>query len=261
MGSESEFTPLTGDEEEVGCCRKVVRAIRPCLAEFIGVAIFVFIGCLSVQDKNPIAIAVAHGLAIVVLVALFGHVSGGHFNPAVTLGIVLSGAISPLKAILYVVSQLLGAVVGACFVRLVLDTVSIAGTTGSTTAYALINGGVHAVNPNVHVAAAILVEIVITSVLVMTVLITAVDAEGKSPSCPLYIGLAVVTGALAAFNSSGGSMNPARSFGPAVVLASGSAWTAHYVYWIGPGLGAVLAACLYKSLFATDNSRSGCCGK
>jgi len=255
--ARDEFIPLNQDEASGNCCEKFLRAIRPCLAELVGVALFVFVGCLSVQDKSATSIALAHGVAIIVLISCFGHISGGHLNPAVTLGVTLSGGIGPLKALFYVISQLLGAVIGSCFVRLVLDTQTV-GPGHSTTVYALINGGAHAVNPNVSILSAILVEIFITSILVLTVLLTAVDEEGKVNLCPLYIGMAVIVGILAGFNCSGGSMNPARSFGPAVVLASGTAWVAHYVYWVGPGLGAVLAAVMYRTTFATASARSSC---
>ena len=223
-----------------------MKYFRPCFAEFLVVLIFVFIGVCSVANV-PSFIPLVHGLAIIVLAFLAGGISGAHINPAVTLGVLLAGAISPLLALGYVLSQLLGAIVGAGFARVVLTKV----------VYESINGGSHSLGMDVKVGSALLAEILATSVLVLTVQMTAVDSKNKVPVAPIPIGFAVAIGIYGIGSVSGGSLNPARSFGPALI---GSYWSDHYVYWVGPIFGAVLASAIYRIILASPNRLLFCKG-
>lgn len=214
--------------------------VRPVLAEFVGTMLFVFIGVLSVQNASSLAaIGLAHGLTIALLIMGLGKISGGHFNPAVSLGVCLSGGLSVVLTVAYTVAQVLGAIIGAGFVRAILDEKM----------YQAINGGTHI--PNIDAGWAVLGEVILTTILVLAVLMNAVNEETKNDFAPFAIGFAVAVDIMAAGGTTGASMNPARSFGPAVV-ASGSGvvphspWPYHYVYWVGPALGGILAAILFR---------------
>jgi len=230
--------------------------LRPVLAELIGVMLFVCVGTMAVYGgvsagvvtaSPPLQIALAHGLAIAFLVMATGSISGGHLNPAVTCGVFLSGGIHPVKAVLYVIGQLIGGILGSAITRGVLGT----------SKYVAIAGGAHALGDGVTPGQGILMELLLTSILVTVVLLTAVDTETKSVMAPIGIGLTVVVDILAGFFVTGGGMNPARSLGPAVVLShdTGTGWEDHYVYWVGPLLGALLAVLWYRFFLAGQQNR------
>ncbi|XP_046576189.1 aquaporin-8-like [Haliotis rubra] len=258
MSKESDSLINRGDEAPL---RPFQKILQPCMAEFLGVCLFVFVGCMTVQDPlglnskgspaltSASAVAVGHGFMIALLVVAFGSTSGAHINPAVTFGILLSGAITPVMAFAYVMSQLLGAMVGAGLVRAVLPVAE----------YELINGGAHILSA-VGPGPGIVCEILLTTVLVLTVLMSAVDDHSKSNLAPLAIGFAVTVCIFAGINTTGASMNPARSFGPAVALSvyKSEVWTYHYVYWVGPLLGSVIAALFYRIIFACPEKRFFC---
>lgn len=224
--------------------------LRAVLAEFIAVLLFVFIGAGTVQVVTrglPLpaedldvatltAIALAHGLAIAVLVAATARISGGHVNPAVTFGMVVSGRMRLGPGLLYIAGQVLGGIAGALLLALVL-TGSIEG-----------NLGAHALNNNALSSdtAGLIVEIILTFVLVFTVFATAVDPRGIGGLAPIAIGLAVLIDHLVGVPLTGASMNPARSFGPALVA---NAWSDHWVYWAGPLAGGAIAGLLYVFVF------------
>nr|QCF59153.1 aquaporin 8.3-like protein [Haliotis discus hannai]QIJ55388.1 aquaporin 8.1 [Haliotis discus hannai] len=251
--TSNDCDPLLEKKTELS--RYFNSVIRPCFAEFLGVCLFVFIGCMSTQDaltvqsqvSSAAAVALAHGLTSTVLIMGFGKISGGHFNPAITVGVALAGGISPLLALGYVIAQILGGICGAGLCRAVLlDNV-----------YQIIYGGAHFLT-KVDPGRGILCETLITVILVLTVILVSVEESTKTKFAPLAIGFAVSVGILAAFNTTGGSMNPARSFGPAVLLSvssSLSAFRLHYVYWVGPLIGSPLAAFFYRVFFATGSKR------
>ncbi|XP_062605108.1 aquaporin-8-like [Saccostrea cucullata] len=193
---------------------------------------------MAVQTQVVAPIAIAHGLTIVVLIAGLGKISGGHFNPVVTLGVTLSGGMHWVASIFYVLAQLIGGMVGAAFVLAVLPE----------TVYKSITGGAHTLGSGVYPGWAILAEGILTFLLVFTVLLTAVD-ENKTKLAPLAIGFSVAVDIIAGAKTTGASMNPARSFGPAVAYSKYgdvNVWEHHYVYWFGPICGAGVAALLYK---------------
>ncbi|CAD6199551.1 unnamed protein product [Caenorhabditis auriculariae] len=225
-----------------------------CFAEMIAVLIFVYVGSTQAfsHSSDPVLhAAFAHGAAIFVLVATFGGLSGGHVNPAVTLGITLVGKLSPVHAVCYVCSQLVGSVLGALLVRISLDNVAYEGITAGAT---VLSSGVSWYH-------GLTAEVMTTYILVQTVLMTAVDTD-KNVLAPLAIGFSIIIDILAAGSLSGASMNPARSFGPNVIgqlflsphhLDQVPAfWSYHWIYYIGPALGAFLAAGVYRVFFARD---------
>jgi len=242
--SEKQSLVQVGKDELVGWFDNI---LRPCLAELVGVALFVFIGTMAVNVQNNLAIALAHGLAIVVLVMSTANISGGHLNPAVTLAVCLAGAVPPLTALFYVISQLLGGIIGSALTRGVL----------SEDTFVNISGGAHALGETTTQGEGVLCEMLLTSVLVSVVLLTAVDPDTKSPLAPLAIGLAVSVCILAGILVTGGGMNPARSFGPAVTMSvfESSVWDDHYVWWVGPFLGSLLAVLWYRLVLAGNEKR------
>ncbi|XP_025088343.1 aquaporin-8-like isoform X1 [Pomacea canaliculata] len=236
--------------------------VRPALAEFFGVTLFVCVGCLAVTQSgggsvpgavpfSAVSIALAHGLTIALLVCALGSVSGAHLNPAVTLGVLLAGGISIPKAVIYFISQLIGSMTGAALARGILPA----------SVYELIGGGAHNLGSfakdSVTPGQGVLCEMVLTMVLVMTVLLTAVDPITKTTLAPLAIGFAVTVDILAGILITGASMNPARSFGPAVAIAyhDSDIWNYHYVYWVGPLVGSAIAASWYRFFLASSEKR------
>lgn len=248
----AEMDPLIHSNSQIGIKTYYEEYIQPVYAEFLGVCLFVFVGVLSPlsegTDGNLIGVAVGHGLTIALLIMALGNISGGHFNPAVTFGVALSGNIKPLLAVAYVIGQLLGGLLGAAFVRAILPA----------NTYSMMNGA-QTLPPVIEPGWAVLCEGILTFILVFTVLMTAVDNRTKSKLAPLAIGFAVAVDILAGGRVTGASMNPARTFGPAVVASPlvDGLWTYHYVYWVGPLGGAFLAAINYRLLFASPDLRIG----
>jgi MIP family channel proteins len=207
------------------------------VAEAIGTFLFFFIaaGAALVATGDPAAtlliVALAHGVVLAVLVSSFGAVSGGHFNPAVTLGLWIAGQIDVVKGVAYMVAQLLG---GAA--------------AGFALAYFFgdVGPAVPALGEGVDVIEGILLEAIMTTVLLFAVFGTAVDARGPKIG-GLAIGLAVAADILFGGPLTGAAMNPARWFGPAVAAGAFDNW---FVWWIGPFLGAIVVAVLYRALFA-----------
>ena len=201
-------------------------------AEFIGTFTLIFAGVSAICTNAGLAgIALAHGLALVVMVTALGHISGGHYNPAVTAGVFAGGKISAKDAGAYIIAQLLGAVVGALAVKAVIQPA----------AYKAVNLGTPMLSPDISTGAGILLEAILTFFLVTVVFGSAVDGRaGKWGG--LFIGLTVTMDILATGPLTGASMNPARTFGPALV---GGYWDGHIVYWVGPILGGVIAGLLY----------------
>lgn len=212
------------------------------LAEFVAVFALVFIGAGSIITNQLagggvglLGVAFAHGLVLAVFVTATMSISGGHINPAVTLAMVSTGRMEKLLGALYVVTQLLGATLAAFALTLVFPE-------DATTAASL---GATIVASGVTTLQAILLEAILTFFLVFTVFATGVDTKGPRVG-GFAIGLVLVFDILVGGPLTGASMNPARSFGPALVA---NIWDNHVVYWIGPILGAVLAGLLYEHVY------------
>merc|ERR1711998_424815 len=219
--------------------------LRGGAAEAIGVFLFVFTGCGAAISVGGglYPVAFAFGLAIMVLVFATADISGGHLNPAVTLAFLASqklGGDQPIvKAVVYIGCQCTGAIFGALFLKaLTPSSFHASGHLGCNDI------------GNISPVQAIFIEIITTFTLVITIFGNAYENGGKGTSdhvAPIPIGFAVVLGILATGRLSGGSMNPARSLGPAVAAGY---WHVHYVYWVGPIIGAVLAGLLWKNVFS-----------
>jgi MIP family channel proteins len=205
--------------------------LSQCIAEVVGTFTLIFIGIGAIY-ANPglLGVALAHGLAIAVMVSATGHISGGHLNPAVTFGLLVGGKIDISGAIRYWISQLIGAT-AAGFVCLALFGRQI------------VVGGTPQLGGTTTPLAGIAIEAFVTFFLIFVVYGTAVDPRGPKIG-GLAIGLTITMGILFAGPLTGGAINPARAFGPALAASS---WDAHYVYWIGPMLGGALAGLVYKS--------------
>jgi MIP family channel proteins len=182
-----------------------------------------------------VGIALAHGLALAIGITALAPFSGGHFNPAVTFGFLVTGRIPAGRAAGYVIAQLLGAFVGGFLIvkAFPLDV------------RVPVFSGVPVPGSGVPVIEALWVEMILTFLLVLAVWGTAVDA--RAPRIGGFgIGLTVAMDILMGGVLTGASMNPARSFGPA--LAAG-VWTSHWIYWVGPLVGGGAAALLYQNFF------------
>ena len=222
------------------------RAVAALIAEATGTFLFFFVGAGSVVLGDYLAgnggtgpgllgVAFAHGLALAVLVSALGAVSGGHFNPAVTLAVWIMGKITLLRAGLYLVAQLVGALAAGLALKLVFAD-----------AWQASNIGTPALGPGITPLIGIGIEAVLTALLVLAVIGTAVDPRAPKIG-GLAIGLAVAADILVGGPLTGAAMNPARWFGPAVASGAYADW---YVWWIGPAIGAAVAALLYLSALA-----------
>lgn len=208
------------------------------VAEAIGTFALVFIGVLSINagglagapggTVSLVTIALAHGLTIAVMVAALGAISGGHFNPAITFGFVVTGRMRAGRGAVYWAAQLAGATVAGVLLALLFGPEPVAAGTPNLA---------RTITPG----AGTFLEIVTTFFLVLVVFGTVVDERAPRAVFPLAIGLTVALDIMAIGPLTGGAMNPARAFGPA--LAAGF-WSNHAVYWIGPLIGGALAALL-----------------
>jgi MIP family channel proteins len=214
------------------------------VAEFIGTFTLLFFGvgsiCFAQQagagGPGLVGIALAHGLAIAVMVAAVGHISGGHFNPAVTAAFWVTRRQGTLEALLYWVAQLLGAATASYLITLfyLQDVWRRAAL------------GVPALANDISPVMGIVIEAVLTFLLVFVIFGTAADKDcafGKV--APFAIGLTITGDILAGGVLTGAAMNPARAFGPALV---GHYWANQAVYWVGPLAGGIAAGSLYSLL-------------
>lgn len=216
------------------------------VAEFLGTLALVFVGAGAVAvlgpqlgDQAVVGIALAHGLVLAIMVSNLGHISGAHFNPAVTVGVWVAGRIGTLRGLVYVVAQLVGAAAGAGLLRWALPR-----TIWEQTALGLTQVNAAA---GISDGKAVLIEAVLTSFLVFTVFAAAVDERGAfGKVAGLTIGLVLTMDILVAGPLTGASMNPARTFGPALVVGE---WSDFWVYVAGPFAGGIIAASLYWLAF------------
>jgi len=208
---------------------------KKCVAEFVGTFTLIFIGVGAIYN-NPglLGVALAHGLAIAVMVSATGGISGGHLNPAVTFGVLVGGRIGLKDSLAYWVAQLAGgAAAGFLLLCLLGDN--------SQSATSIVAKGTPNLGEGVSWSKGIVIEAVLTFFLVFVVYGSAVDARAPKIG-GLAIGLTVALDILFGGPLTGAAMNPARTFGPA--LASGH-WANHAVYWIGPLLGGGAAGLIY----------------
>jgi MIP family channel proteins len=216
---------------------------RSLVAEFLGTFALVFIGAGSIVTnqwtKGAVGlggIAAAHALVLAIMITALGHISGGHFNPAVTFGIWIARRISIGSAALYWVAQLLGAVVAGFLLLAVFPSEQ----------WQPVHLGTPALGLGIGFAKGVLIEAILTFFLVLAVFGVAVDSRGSFKTVAGFgIGLVLGFDILLGGPLTGAAMNPARAFGPA--LASGY-WQDDLVYWIGPLIGSAVASLVYGYL-------------
>lgn len=214
--------------------------MRSLIGEFVGTFALIFIGAGSIvtdsltQGKvGLLGVAAAHALVLAIMVSAIGHISGAHFNPAVTFALLLARRIKPTVAGLYVVTQLIAAVIGAWFLLAIFPS----------SAWQPVHLGTPGLGSGTTFGTGVLLEAVLTFFLVFAVFGIAVDARGPFKGIAGFgIGLVLGFDILVGGPLTGAAMNPARTFGPA--MASGF-WDNHLVYWLGPLMGAAAAGALY----------------
>lgn len=232
----------------------MVKFAQSIAAELIGTFAVIFIAAGSIcadqyfaasgQERLGIlGIALAYGLAYAVMVSALAQVSGGHFNPALTVGLWVTRRVGTLQAISYAIAQLLGSIFAAyLLVALIPDGGWRTRALGSITPD---------LSPDITRGQGIALEAVLTFLFVFVAFATSVGARRRLRRFSgLFSGLALSAGVLAAAPFTGGSMNPARSLGPAVATHH---WENHGVYWIGPVLGGVLACVIYDRVFLRNH--------
>jgi len=225
-----------------------MKTLRPSLAEFLGTFYLCFAGISAILGSTApvssgvglVGIALAHGLALAIAVSVFGGISGAHLNPAVTCGFLATGRIAPARAGAYIIAQLLGATTAAGFCRVIFPAGAVdAAKLGLPLPASWASPGV-----------VLLTEFILTYLLMTSIYGTAVDERGKAVKIGGFgIGLTVAFDILAGGPVTGASMNPARSFGPALELMY---WQWHWAYWIAPVAGACAAALVYERVLLPE---------
>jgi MIP family channel proteins len=215
--------------------------VRRSLAEALGTFALVFIGAGSVLSNfftdaryGVLGIALAHGIVLAVMVTSTMAISGGHLNPAVTIGLLVSRRGTPISAAAYIVAQLVGAVLAALALKLVYPI-------GVSRAVSL---GTPTIASSITLGQAIGIEIILTFFLVSAVFGTCVHPDAPKVG-GFGIGLVLVFDIIVGGPLTGGAMNPARAFGPALVAGQ---WVGQIVYWIGPLVGGILAGLVWQYL-------------
>ena len=216
---------------------------KQAVVEFLGAFALVFAGVgaiIATRGENLVAIAFAHGLAIGLMVTAVGHISGGHFNPAVTTAMLATRRIDPARAGVYIVAQLLGATAAAGMLTAIFPDLGDLGRN-----VAGINNGVPAVAADIGSFSAMLLEVVLTFFLVFVIFGVAVDPRTPKVIAGLAIGLTITMDIFAGGVISGAVMNPARALGPALVQQD---FTDIWVWIVGPVIGGLIAAFLYQTV-------------
>jgi len=232
--------------------------------EFIGTVLFLLLGLGGVQSAafsnqmathaadsgtgdrsiNKVAsieqltyIAVSMGLALLVSAWLFFRVTGGLFNPAVSTSLLLIGAIGPVRFVLYCIAQLAGGIVASALLLALVPGPLVVNTSPG---------------PATNLLQAVCIEMIITAALCLAVLMLAAEKHRSTPFAPIGIGLTLLVCQLWAVPFTGAAMNTARAFGPSVVTSFSSS---HWVYWVGPFLGSLLATGFYTFLKMIEYGR------
>ncbi|XP_016397923.1 aquaporin-8-like [Sinocyclocheilus rhinocerous] len=210
---------------------KYERIIQPCVAELVGTTFFVFIGCVSVIENVEAAGRLQPALV------------GSHFNPPFTIAIWLCGGIQLAMVIPYLISQLIGGVLGAAMSKVMTSRENYMNATGA--AFTILKS-------DEQLGKVVFAEMAMTCLVTMVVLLGAVNGKSKSPLVPFMVGCTVIVNILAGGDVSGTCLNPARAFGPALMA---NYWTYHWVYWVGPIGGGLVAAALVRLLLGDEKIR------
>lgn len=219
-----------------------MKNLKKFISEFIGTMMLVLIGCGTAMvvgcntTAGIIATAFAFGLTIVAMAYSIGNVSGCHINPAVSIGMLAAGKMKAKECIGYIISQFLGAIAGAAILGALIGGFSALGANSY--------GGHLANGTTITIWIALIVEIILTFVFVLTVL-GVTDKKENSHLAGLVIGLALVLVHIIGISFTGTSVNPARSFGPAL-LQGGTALSQVWVFLLAPLIGGLLAALYFR---------------
>ena len=215
---------------------------RRSFVELMGAFALVFAGAGTIMSIGPQAdagtldVALATGLAIAVMVIAVGHISGGHFNPAITFGFIVTRRMNALLGVAYIVAQLAGGVLAALLLRWIFPAAN--------------RNAANLGAPSVHtidIGAALVVEALITFFLVWVVFAVTTDLRNAyTMLAGLAIGLVIVFGMLIAYPLTGGAFNPARAFGPELIS---NTWSDAWIYYVGPLAGGAIAALLYDEVY------------
>ena len=208
---------------------------RSVLAEFIGTFSLVAVGCgaISVQAQTGalthVGVAISFGLVVMVMISAVGHISGAHLNPAVTLAFAMTRHFPWRMTSGYFLAQFSGATVAASLLQILFGPTVALGVT----------------KPSGSMLQSFLLETLLTAALMFVITALATDTRAVGQLAAIMIGATVMVNALWGGPISGASMNPARSFGPALVSGT---WEAQWIYWIAPTLGAILGALAYQMI-------------
>lgn len=217
--------------------------MKALIAEFIGTFTLIFAGVGAIAiGASLVGVALAHGLALAIMITAVMAVSGGHLNPAVTVGLWAAGKFPANRVPGYVLAQVAGALVAALLIKLALPELTAAAGTGTPTVAA-----------GTTLFSALLLEAVLTFFLVFTVLGTVADSRAPKLG-GLFVGLSVVMGVLVAGPITGAALNPARHIGPAL-LAGAPFLGEWWLYWLGPIIGGVVAGIAYKGVIEAQGSK------
>ena len=254
LGPLERLALMFGGEGGKGdiCLASTIANYKKYLAELLGTFALVFIGSGSVcanyylvKSGSPgfglLGIAISFGFVVVAVAYSLGYISGAHINPAVTIAMVCTRRIKAGVGVMYIVSQIAGATFAGYLLKMLFPE-----------ALTSVFLGTCVLGANVTVTQAIVMEAVITFLLVFVVFATVVDKRSTPALAGLAIGFVVLFGVMVGGAISGGSMNPARVFGPA--MASGH-FANHYVWWIGPIVGGITAGFAYELLFSEKKKR------
>ncbi|KAK0661525.1 Aquaporin-1 [Lasiodiplodia hormozganensis] len=218
------------------------------LGEFTGTFLFLFFAFAATQVANTappssqkpnvavlLYISLAFGFSLAVNVWVFFRISGGVFNPAVTLGLCLIGAVGWIRGFLIILTQMVGAIAAAGIVSCLFPGPLNVRTT---------------LGPDTSIVRGLFIEMFLTAQLIFTIFMLAAEKHKGTFLAPVGIGLCLFIAELAGVYFTGGSLNPARSFGPDVILHTFNGY--HWIYWVGPALGALLAVALYRLIKALE---------
>ncbi|KAK5048194.1 hypothetical protein LTR84_005864 [Exophiala bonariae] len=260
MPSESRLNrhrPFSGEQERRDSHEKWRKARQHGLAmcsEFVGTTIFLWFAFAGAQTaaatgggvaetpEQVMLTSLSFGFSLLVTVWAFYRVSGGLFNPAVTLGMVITGTLPWFRGLLLLPAQLLGGIVAAALVQCMFPGPLVVNTL---------------LQADVTPAQGVFIEMFLTSLLVFTILMLAAEKHYGTFVAPVGIGISLFVAMMAGVYYTGASLNPARSFGPAVATANFPGY--HYIYWFGPVMGSLLAGGYYKFLkyFNYEESNPG----
>jgi MIP family channel proteins len=218
------------------------QLLRKCIAECVGTFILIFVGTgavmvnqISLGAVTHLGISVVFGAVVTALIYALGHISGAHFNPAVTLAFWRGGYFPKRQVLPYIIAQVMGAIGASGLLLLSLGNVANLGAT---------------LPLNNNWQQSLILETLLTFILMLVILGAAVDARSHRGFGGLAIGLTVALEAACMGPITGASMNPARSFGPAVMSGI---WKHHWLYWIAPIVGAYLAVLVYQFIAVIED--------